>query len=416
MSKCVRAYIEAFGCALNRGEALEFESVLKASGWEIVTVPEDANLNVIATCAVIETTEIEMIKRARYLSSLGRPLIITGCMASAMKDRIEKVAPEAEFIAPDNLDELCEAAGIVDSGDWTPEPWPGTCCHTIPIATGCLGSCAYCITKIARGELSSRSKEEILDEIHRIDWIGGAKEIQLTAQDAASYGQDIDSSLPELLAELTSSGLNMKIRVGMMNPRTVMSILDGLISSFSSLRIFKFLHLPVQSGSDDILQRMGRGYSRADFERIVEGFRQTYPNITLSTDLIVGYPGEEQEDHDENVELLKRIRPDIVNITRFSSRPGTRAESMKEKVPGRMAKERSRELTELRFSISRSKNNAKIGRITDVLVTEHGSGDSMIARTGDYEQVILPAGAQLGSTMGARIIGCSPIHLIGEPF
>lgn len=411
----MRAYIESYGCALNRGEAMEFESALRASGWEISDSPEDSNLNMIATCAVIETTELEMIKRAKHLSSLGRPLIVSGCMVSALRDRVEKAAPGAKFVPPDSIGELCKIAGIADSSAWTPEPWPGTHCHTIPIASGCLGSCAYCITKAARGDLRSRPVERIKGEIGRIDWTRGAKEIQLTAQDTASYGRDIGLSLPDLLREVASLEFDMKVRVGMMNPRTALPIIDELIQSFSSPRIFKFLHLPVQSASDRILREMGRGYSVGDFSRIVARFREAFPGITLSTDLIVGYPGETEEDHSENLRLMRTALPDIVNITRFSPRPGTEAEKLGGKVPGRIAKDRSRELTDLRFSISLSKNKAKVGRIVDVIVTENGTDGTMIGRTGCYEQVILLPGTLLGSNAKMRVVSCSPIHLIGEP-
>jgi len=394
---------------------MEFESILRSTGWDIADSPEDANLNVIATCAVIETTEIEMIKRARHLSSLGKPLVVIGCMASVLRERIEKVAPGAEFVPPDNVESLYRIAGVKSSDDWVLEPWLGTCCYTVPIASGCIGDCAYCITKIARGKLKSRPKERILGEIERIDRSSGMKEIQLTAQDSASYGIDIGSSLPKLLGELARVDSPMRIRVGMMNPRTVLPILGDLISAYKDRSVFKFLHLPVQSGSDRILRAMGRGYVVEDFERIVREFRERFPGMTISTDLIVGYPGETEEDHARNVALVERVAPDIINITRFSSRPGTRAESDKGKVPGWVAKNRSRELTEARFRISESKNRTKIGRETEVLTTEPGTGTTMIARTDNYEQVILPERCKLGIRMKVRITDCSPIHLIAEP-
>lgn len=408
----MRAYIEAYGCALNRGEALEFESILRSSGWDIVDSPEEANLNLIATCAVIQTTENQMIKRAKHLESLGRPLVVTGCMVSALRDKIEKAAPGARFVSPDDLDGLCRLAGVTDSGSWAPASWPGTVCHTIPIASGCIGDCAYCITKIARGAVKSRPRESIISEVSRIDWSGGSKEIQLTAQDAASFGIDIATNLPALLNDLAGSDFRLKVRVGMMNPRTVLPILSDLITSYRNEKIFRFLHLPVQSASDSILGSMGRGYAISDFEKIVKTFRDSYSNITLSTDLICGYPGETKDDHRCNVELIERVRPDIVNITRFSSRPGTRAQSLGDKVPGWVAKDRSRELTDIRFRISREKHLAKVGRQVRVLVTEKGTGETMIARTDDYEQVILPFKADLGSIMSVEIVGCSPIHLI----
>jgi len=411
----VKAYLESYGCALNRGEAMEFESALRSAGWEISDSPEEANLNVLVTCAVIETTELEMIRRSRFLNSLGRPLIVAGCMSTAMRGRVEEAAPSARFVAPDSLSELCGIAGITDSSAWTPEPWPGTFCHTIPIASGCLGACAYCITKAARGELRSRHPNSVIDEINRIDFTQGSKEIQLTAQDTASYGRDIGSSLPVLIRAVASLDLPSKVRVGMMNPRNALTILDGLVRSYSDHHLFKFLHLPVQSGSDRILEEMGRGYTVADFMTIVGRFREEYPGLTLSTDLIVGYPGETDEDHNLNIELIKSAQPDIVNITRFSLRPGTKAERAAGRVPGAIAKNRSREMTDLRFSISLSKNEKKVGKEFKVTVTEKGTGNTMIGRTDNYEQVILPDRLQLGSVLDIEIMGYSPIHLIGKP-
>lgn len=411
----MRAYIEAHGCALNRGEAIELESMMRSAGWDLVDDPEKADLNVIATCAVIETTEKKMMKRVKSINSIGKPLIITGCMASALKSKMEPIAPSAVFVRPDGVEELCDIVGIAEEGDWTPEPIPNTFSHIIPIASGCTGECSYCLTRNARGDLNSRLSEKIIGAISRIDFSRGIKEIQLAAQDTGSYGMDIDTSLPNLLNELTASDYDMKIRVGMMNPRSVLSILDELIDAYSSPKIFKFLHLPLQSASDRILSDMERGYRLNDFELIVVKFRDAYPRLTLSTDLIVGYPEETKEDHLANVEFLERVKPDIVNITRFSPRPGTKAANGKNRVPGWIVKTRSRELTKLRFKISNTKNSEKIGRIVETVVTERGTNNSMIARTDNYEQVILPPSVDLGQRIRAKITDSTQIHLIGYP-
>jgi len=410
----VRAHIESYGCALNRGEALEFESVLRSNGWEIVDDFRTADLNFIATCVVIETTELEMKKRIRELYQTGKPLIVSGCMVTALRDRISDIAPDAILVPPARMAELCRAAGVKGCGSWVPQPWPGTVVHTIPIATGCLGDCAYCITKAARGRIESRSPEEIIDEISRIDFSTGTREIQVTAQDSAAYGRDIGTTLPELMRRLAGTGFDLRIRIGMMNPKTLLQILPETVDAYSSPAIFKFLHLPVQSGSNRLLDEMGRGYQVADFRRIIDAFRERYEGITISTDIIVGYPGENGEDHESNLRLIREIKPDIVNITRFSPRPGTRAARSENRVPSWKAKERSRELTALRFEISLAKNRTKIGRKMRVLVTETGSNGSMISRGPNYEQVIIRGEVELGRFYDVEIIDCSPIHLIGK--
>jgi len=411
----VKAYIEAHGCALNRGEALEFKSILKSAGWDMASNPESADMNFIATCAVIETTEREMMKRIRQLNDAGKPLIVTGCMASVLRSKIEPIAPKAMFVEPDSLDELCKVVGLSEDKKWTPIPYPNTFCHIVPIASGCLGNCEYCITKNARGNLNSRSEETIIDEISRIEFSLGVKEIQITAQDTAAYGKDLGSSLPKLLNSLAQSEFDIMIRVGMMNPRTVMSNLDDLVAAYSNHKIFKFLHLPIQSASNRLLKDMSRGYTVQDFEMIVKEFREWFPELTLSTDLIVGYPGETREDHTANMKFLRRVKPDIVNITRFSPRPGTGAANVNEKIPGWVTKARSRELTILRFQLSNAKNRDKLDKIVDTVVTEKGSKSTMIARTSNYEQVILPRSVDLGQRITARITDYSSIHLIGYP-
>ncbi|HDP96251.1 MAG TPA: tRNA (N(6)-L-threonylcarbamoyladenosine(37)-C(2))-methylthiotransferase [Euryarchaeota archaeon] len=411
----MKAYIESHGCALNRGEALEFKSILRSAGWDLVSEPDSADLNVIATCAVIETTEKEMMKRVRHLSSVGKPLIVTGCMASVLRSKIEPIAPQALFVNPDNMEKMCEIVGVRQQDKWAPEAIPETFCHILPIASGCLGECSYCITRNARGELKSRPVDGVTENISRMDFSRGAREIQLTAQDTASYGRDTGVSLPDLLREVTSLDYDFKTRIGMMNPRTVMPILDDLVDTFEHEKIFKFLHLPIQSASDRILAEMNRGYTVEDFREIVRRFRGRYPEITLSTDLIVGYPDETRSDHLANIDFLESMKPNIVNITRFSPRPGTKAANGNNRVPGWVVKSRSRELTRTRFKISNEANRSKVGKVYDVIVTEKGTKNTMIARTNNYDQVILPRSVDLGQRVRVKINDFSPIHLIGYP-
>ena len=151
----------------------------------------------------------------------------------------------------------------------------------VQVAQGCVGRCTYCLTRIARGPLKSFPEEEILAEI-QAHARTGTPEIQITAQDISCWGRDIGKSLPSLLNSIEDLPGRFMIRVGMMNPATVRGILDDLVDAFASDRIFKFVHLPVQSGSDAVLERMGRGYSVADFEKIVAAFKNRYPENYVS--------------------------------------------------------------------------------------------------------------------------------------
>jgi threonylcarbamoyladenosine tRNA methylthiotransferase CDKAL1 len=197
---------------------------------------------------------------------------------------------------------------------------------------------------MARGHLRSLHLAELREQTEMM-LQKGIKELQVTGQDTAAYGKDIGTDLSTLVYSLAAIPGDFRIRVGMMNPDTLGGIIDQYIPVWNGPKVFKFLHLPVQSGSDALLESMGRRYSIRDFLGLVDSFRRSCPKMTLSTDVIVGFPGESDDDHLMTKELLESVRPDIVNITRFSPRPGTKAFSMDDKVPGWKAKDRSRELT-----------------------------------------------------------------------
>jgi len=407
----MRAYVEAYGCTLNFGESREIEDLLVEKGWELVSDPEDSDLAVLVTCVVIETTERAMLKRVAQLSSAPR-LVVTGCMATACREKAERVCPSAEFIAPGDMDSfsrLIEAPGPSRASKKTERDSYAI----VPIASGCLGACSYCITRLARGELKSRPAERIVLSVKRAA-SSGPREIQLTAQDTASYGCDIDTDLPSLVDEICSLQLDFRLRVGMMNPESVLPILDDIAEMYQQPKVFKFIHLPIQSGSDRILEDMVRGYCVTEFRRIVKRVRKAVPLITLSTDLIVGYPGETDKDHKHNLELISELKPDIVNVTRFSSRPGTRAADAKDQVVGWKAKDRSREITELRFQVSQERNNAWLGKTVTALSTEAGKKSSTILRSDEYKQVVLPERLPLGKYFEVEIVGATPTYLIGR--
>jgi tRNA A37 methylthiotransferase MiaB len=178
------------------------------------------------------------------------------------------------------------------------------------------------------------------------------------------------------------------IRVGMMNPATVNGILDDLVCAFSSDRIFKFVHLPVQSGSDAVLDRMGRGYTVAEFEEIVAAFRLRYPEITIATDMIVGFPGETEHDFSESLELIQRVRPNKVNITRYSQRPFTPISS-KEDFPDWIKKDRSRIMNSCAEQVYASINAGCLERQMPFLVTETIKKGSVMTRTPNYLGIVI---------------------------
>jgi threonylcarbamoyladenosine tRNA methylthiotransferase CDKAL1 len=411
MTGRMKAYVEAYGCALNFGESREIEDLLADNGWEIVREPEDADLAILVTCVVIEATEREMLKRVKQLSRSKR-LLVTGCMATACREEVERLAPNALLMPPGSPGMLAQ---IVDGIEPVPKGagLSRDSFSIVPIATGCRGSCSYCITRLARGELTSRAAAGIIEAVRRAA-TDGPREIQLTAQDAAAYGADIGSDLPKLVSGICCLPLDFRLRVGMMNPKSAKPLVEGLMEMYLEPKVFKFLHLPVQSASDRLLEDMERGYSLADFKTIVEKVRECVPDITLSTDIIVGYPGETPADHRSNLRLISDLKPDIVNVTRFSPRPGTKASKAEDQVVGWKTKDRSREITKLRFEVAAAKNLHWVGTRARALSTERGKEKTTILRNDEYKQIVLPQVLPLGRFFDVEIVGATPTYLVGK--
>ncbi len=280
------------------------------------------------------------------------------------------------------------------------------------ISTGCVGNCTYCIVKQARGELVSRPLPEIVNEIASL-LHQGAKEIQLTSQDTAAYGLDIGVRLPELLNAISRFDGDHMIRIGMMNPFTLLDILDDVIGTFGDPHIFKFLHLPVQSGSNSILAHMNRNYTVEDFENIVTKFRARYPGITISTDFITGYPAETDKDCQDTLRLLHKIKPQKVNITRYSSRPATKA-AKEYDMPDWIKKERSRALTKEHHLINNTIFSKRVGENIRILTTEPGINNSTIGRDRNYTNIVVRERLPLGNWYNVRITEARKMYLIGK--
>ena len=407
----MRYFVESYGCTMNYGEGGQLSEKMRELGHEEASSPESADIVILNTCTVVDTTEKKMIRRMSDLRKAGKEVIVTGCMAKVQTNRVAIRLPDSLIIPPNRYSEFSsEVSGRYGAGRSRSEK--GDRSNILPIAQGCLGDCSYCITKFARGRLSSYDPEDLVERFDSIVGRGG-REILITAQDTGCYGIDIGTDLPSLLGRMLENGEDFMIRIGMMNPDSLMPIADDLLDVMKDPRIYRFLHIPVQSGSDRVLRKMNRSYSAEEFFGLADKVRSAYPGISLSTDLISGFPGETDEDHRKSVELIGRLRADTVNITRFSSRPGTEAASM-EPVHGRISKDRSAELTEMKNKVEYRNNAEIIGRIEKALVTEVGKEGTMIARTQNYRPVAVVSDLPVGSFIKAEITGCEPTYLIGR--
>ncbi len=413
----VKVYLEAYGCTQNYGEARLMQQALVSRGHRIALTPAEADANVIVTCTVIETTERKMLRRMQALAADGKPLVVAGCMAAAQRDLVHRTVPEAKLLPPRKWPQIVEllGAGTV-CGDRAADAesqesaWRDA---IVPIAQGCAGRCTYCITRVARGRVLSVPIENLVALVQG-HVSAGIRDIKLTGQDTAAYGMDAGTSLADLLNAITRIPGDYRVRVGMMDPLTALPILDDLVRAYRPRSVYKFLHLPVQSGDDGILEAMKREHTVAEFERIVSEFRRAIPDVTISTDIIVGFPGETEDAFDRTIDLVRRVRPDTVNITRFSPRAGTPAATMRDRVLGFRVKERSRRLTRLRVAIAREIHESFVGRELAVLTTEPGKAGTTLARTDEYRQVVLPSEEPIGEFGVARILAGREADLIGE--
>lgn len=416
----LKVYFETFGCTSNQADTEIMKSLLEKS-YHLAGSRKDCDVLVINSCAVIERTERKVLKTAQAAREEGKKVVLAGCLSLINPDAVSQLKPDS-IVTPDSINLIGRAVdGAVKEGFSTAssqridkaalQDVKGQIIGAIPIAEGCLGSCSYCGTRFARGRLRSFSADSITAAVKRAV-TGGAREIQLTAQDTGIYGMDTGRRLPELLKQVCTMNGDFKVRVGMMNPSQVLPILDDLIEAYQDEKLYKFLHLPLQSGDDAVLAHMKRGYRVDDFIEVITKFRTAFPGLTLATDVIIGYPTEDDSAFEKTLSLVETLRPGVLNITRFSPRPMTSAAELKD-LTHRVKKERSRRMSELKKKIFLENNENFLGKRMDVLVTELGKNGTFLARTEGYKQVVLDS-CVLGEVREVEITGAKTYYLIGQ--
>ena len=398
---------------MNYGEGEQLSKRMERLGHIKADSVDDADIVILNTCTVVETTEKNMIRRMGDLKKKGKKVIVTGCMAKVQPKRISIRLPDSVIIPPDRYPEfdqlVSDEFGCCESFSESRYGMSAI----LPIAQGCLGNCSYCITRFARGALKSYDENALVNEFDRmID--DGAKEILVTAQDTACYGRDTGTDLPHLIRRFLERDGDYRIRIGMMNPNNLEPILDELMDLMEDRRMYRFLHIPVQSGSDSVLKNMRRRYTAEEFMKMAERIRARYEDFSISTDMITGFPGETDEDHRKSIELIRELHADTVNITRFSVRPGTDAASMKDQIQGNVSKERSTELTETKMEVEYGVNQRMIGKRYRVLVTEKGKEGTVITRTENYRPVGIDEDLPLGTFLDVEVTDCASTYVSGR--
>ena len=423
--KSRRVYVKSFGCPTNLADGEVIAGCLSRAGFDVVEETHNADILIYNTCAVKSPTENRMVDILRK-APRGKRLIVTGCLPLINFERLKAEVDFDGVAGPAPGAKIVEVVRRVDNGEKVvalvrnskpslslPKVPIKSVTGIIPINYGCLGACSYCCVLFARGRLRSYSVNEIVERVKH-DLASGAKEIWLTSQDTACYGKDVATNLADLMRRICEIEGRFFVRVGMMTPNQALEMLDDLIEAYKDEKIFKFLHLPVQSGDDEVLRLMNRFYGVDDFKRIIYTFRKEIPRITVATDVICGFPGESREAFEQTMRLVKEIQPDVVNISKFFPRPHTPAKKMM-LLPPQEVKRRSKKMAELSRRISLEKNKAWINWEGTVIFDEKGKGESWVGRNFTYKPMVTRSDKfLLGKFVKIRVRKAFPTYLETE--
>ncbi|MBS3169869.1 tRNA (N(6)-L-threonylcarbamoyladenosine(37)-C(2))-methylthiotransferase [Candidatus Woesearchaeota archaeon] len=414
------------GCAHNFSDSEQMAGLLKEAKFDLIQDVETADIIIFNTCTVKSPSESAFFTNLEKIKTQHpyKTIVIAGCIPQAdplnpkLKDycllgtrQIHKIVEVVEEALNNNVVRLLE------TGEMPPLNLPrvrrNPVVGVIPISLGCLGACTFCKTKSARFTLQSYPIADIKREVeHALN--DGVREIWLTSQDTFCYGFDLGTDLVALLKELVTVSGEYMIRIGMGNPDHLPKIKQGLLEIYQHPKIFKFLHLPLQAGHDETLKEMKRRYAVEDFVSAVQEFRAEIPEITIMTDIIVGYPTETDEEYQATIEVMRKTTPACINISRFWPRPGTKAAKL-EPLPGEIVNHRSKTLTAIFQNISQMQNERWQGWEGKIIIDEKGTQENQwIGRNFAYKPVLVDGNFKLGDRLDVKIIKTTTFDLRGE--
>ncbi len=436
-------FFETYGCQMNKAESAALEQILIERGWSAAEHAETADLVVINTCSVRATAETRIHGRLGWYSALKRErkgekpkgyqrvarpvevpvkpltLVVAGCMAERLKDGLKRDFPVVDYVVgPFKKQHFCDIVSAVEQNlplvkieeesvyAFAPLSYEkGTFQAFVPIMHGCNNFCTYCIVPYVRGREISRSAAEIIREIDMLS-ANNVREITLLGQNVNSYkyeenGNPVD--FPQLLQRIcqrlkdTNSSIKW-VRFMSSHPKDLSDRLIDVIAS--EPLICRHIHLPVQNGSTAVLKAMNRRYTREQYLELVAKIRSKIAGVSLSTDILVGFPGETNEDFEQTLSLMREVRYDTAYMYYYNPREGTVACTMPNQIPVEEKKARVDKVIQLQLEITREQLKKRIGQTVDVLVeaTSRDSSRELLARTERDERVVFEGDESLIGT------------------
>ena len=438
----MKYFFETYGCQMNKAESSSVEQILIERGWNSVENPEDANLVIINTCSVRATAETRIHGRLGWYSALKKSqvkqnktpitVVVMGCMAQRLLESLKKQFPVVDYVVGNfqkpfftEIFEAVENGRKVNQLDETPvysfastSYEQGSFSAFVPIMHGCNNFCTYCIVPYVRGREISRSPKDILSEIDQLS-AHGVKEITLLGQNVNSFCWNETKSISETASEISAKSCDDKI---ILFPQLMKMIAEHLKKTNSPIKWVRFMsshpkdlsdelikviseeevlckhiHLPVQHGSSNILQRMNRRYTREKYLDLVKKIKKQIPEVSLTTDILIGFPGETEDEFEETVSLMKEINYLAAYMYYYNPREGTPACSYENQIPMEDKKRRLAKIIDIQQEITKTEMKKQLGKTVKVLVENVSRDDEseMLGRTSRDERVVFKADKSL---------------------
>lgn len=407
----MKVSVLTLGCKANQADSYQIEKILYNAGYQIVTKSEKPDICIINTCAVTQKADQQSKQFINKYLNKNIKVIVTGCHSELYGNEIKKSYPSIKILKNDSKSEILSLLKPLDNSNTASYHHPRQR-PAVKIQDGCNNSCSYCVIPSTRGNSKSIPKEKIIDEIVEYETLG-YKEIVLTGIHIGAYGKDLipQISLSKILKLILKKTSDIRIRLSSIE---ITEIDEELLEVISDNRICKHLHIPLQSGDDNILSAMNRRYKVMDFIRTIDKILYLYNDIAIGTDVIVGFPGENEEAFKNTKVILEKLPLSYMHIFTFSKRPNTIAFEFPEQIDEKIKKIRSKILRELGDHKRRQYIANNISKIKKVII-ENSTSKGFFGTSEDYIKVFIPkmVGFMEGMIVDVRIDGNKKNMAIG---